>query len=357
MPDDTYLKLQEFLDQFPIGFPKTESGVEIEILKSLFTEEEAELTTRLTHIPEEASQVAERTGMDERDLAEKLEAMSKKGLIFRIRRKGKTLFNAAPFMIGLYEYAVKRIDKELAALFKEYYEMAYINEMGASNIPGFKVIPVGEHVTDYTTLLPFHKLEESVRAARKIAVTDCVCRKEARLLGEGCDHPIESCLSFGAAAEYYIENGMGRDIDADEAIKLLKEADESGLVHASANAKHLANICNCCGCCCASMKGITNRGYDKQKYMNALFEAVIDEDACICCEDCVDRCPVGAIAVDETAIVDLDKCLGCGVCASGCPSEAITLRLREGAAEPFDSALDLGFAILQGKQKNAEGEG
>ncbi len=215
MSDAPYIKLRKFLDQFPIGFPETESGIEIEILKRLFAEEEAELATKLTPVPEEASQIAERAGIEERGLEEKLEAMSRKGLIFRLRRHGKALFSAAPFMIGLYEYSVNIIDKELAALFEEYYETAYLDEMGAGDVPGFKVVPVDENIRPDSVLMPFHKLKESIKGARKIAVADCVCRKEAHLLDHGCDHPMESCLSFGVAAEYYIENGMGREITAD----------------------------------------------------------------------------------------------------------------------------------------------
>ena len=232
MSDTPYLKLREFLDQFPLGFPSTPSGVEIKILEKLFTDDEAELVLSLTHIPEEVSEIARRSGLEEETLEEKLESMSQKGLVFRIRRHGKAMYRAAPFMIGLYEYAVKTIDKELAALFKEYYETAYLDEMGKSNIPGFKVLPVEENIRPGTTLLPYHTIKEGIKAARKIAVADCVCRKEAHLLGHGCDHPMETCLSFGAAAEYYIENGMGREITADEAIKILDETDESGLVHA-----------------------------------------------------------------------------------------------------------------------------
>jgi len=221
-------------------------------------------------------------------------------------------------------------------------------------VPGFKVIPVDETIVDDKVLLPFHKLKESIKAARKIAAADCVCRKEAHLTGEGCDYPLEDmCLSFGAAAEYYIENGMGREITVEEAIQIVEKADRAGLVHAGANAKHLANICNCCPCCCASMKGITKRGHDKHKYFNAMFEAVIDEEACIGCEDCVERCPVKAITVGETAVVDSQKCLGCGLCVGSCPSEAITLHLRENAEEPFNRAFDLGMAILTAKQANA----
>lgn len=351
MSDSVYYELREFLDRFPVGFPQTDSGVEIEILKKLFTQEEAETALLLTPLPEEAILIAGRAELDPKQLEEKLEAMSRKGLIFRTRREGKTLYNSAPFMIGLYEYSVKIIDEELASLFKEYYETAYMEEMGASDVPSFKVLPIAEHVEADLVLYPFLKLEEEVRAARKISVADCVCRKEARLTGDGCDYPMETCLSFGAAADYYIENGLGREIDAEEALRILKEADEAGLIHAGVNTKHLSNICNCCPCCCASMKGITKKGQDKHKYLNALFEAVVDEEECTACEECVERCPVGAVRMEDTAAVDREKCLGCGLCAGVCPSGAITLRLREDMEEPFERVLHLGMAMLEGKKK------
>ncbi len=350
MSGSPYMKLRSFLDKFPLGFPETRSGVELKILRRLFTEEEAEIVVSLMPFPEETSQIAGRIGLDEKELTDKLESMSHRGLLFRTRRGGKTLYNVPPFMIGLYEYSVKKIDKELAMLFKEYYDTAYMEEIGASNVPGFKVIPIGENIPSGAAFYPYMRLEEDIKAARKIAVTDCICRKEAHLAGEGCNHPIETCLSFGVAAEYYIENGMGREITAEEAIEILHEADRAGLVHAAANVKHLSNICNCCPCCCASMKGITKWGLDKQKFMNALFEAVIDKEKCVGCEVCVDRCPVGAITVQDTAGVDRRKCLGCGLCATSCPSQAINMHQREDKVEPFERALDLGMAILKGKK-------
>jgi len=354
MSDAPYFTLREFLDQFPLGFPSTESGVEIEILKRLFTPEEADLTVRLSPALEETSQIAPRVGLPEKELETRLETMAKNGLIFRVRRSGKTLFRAAPFMIGLYEYAVKKIDGELAGLFKRYYDEAYQLEMGRSNVPGFKVIPLQQHIEAGLTLLPYHKLEEDIRSTRIIAVTECVCRKEAGLTGNPCNHPIENCLSFGVAAEFYIENGMGRQITADEAVAIVKKADESGLVHAGANAKHLSNICNCCPCCCASLKGISAKGEDRHKFMNALFEAVVDGDACTACGACLERCPVGAITVGQTAQVNRDNCLGCGLCASDCPVEAISVNLRPEREEPFDSVLEMSMAILRGKQENAD---
>ncbi len=351
MSDQIYHKLRRFLDQFPLGFPQTDSGVEFKILKKLFTEEEAKTVVLLSPVPEGADAIAKRAGMRAKDMQEKLESLADKGLIFRMRRQGQTTYRAAPFMIGLYEYSVKKIDKDLARLFKEYYDTAYLEEMGSSHVPGFKVIPLKEKIQPGSVLYPYHKLEESVKAARKISVAECVCRKEARLVGEGCDHPLETCLSFGVAAEYYIETGMGREITAEEAIRILKETDEAGLVHAGANSKHLSNICNCCPCCCASMKGISQKGHDSHRYFNAMFEAVIDQEACTGCENCIKRCPVGAITVEDTASVNRNQCLGCGLCASDCPAEAITLNLREDGAKPFKNVTEMGLKILKAKKK------
>lgn len=347
---DPYTNLRSFLDQLPIGYPKTESGVELKILKKLFSEAEAELAALLSPVPEEAHQIAERNGIPIEGLEEKLEFMSKNGLIFRIRRQGKTLYSTAPFMIGLYEYSVKKMDRELAEFCRQYYDEAYQGEMGASNVPGFKVIPITQKVDADLILFPFEKLKSEIRAARRIAIADCVCRKETRLTDHGCDYPRETCLSFGVAAEYYIENGLGREIKAEEAIKILQEADEAGLVHAGANTLHLSNICNCCPCCCASMKGMVTKGHNKQKYMNALYEALVDAETCIVCEECVNRCPVKALTIEETAVVNRDKCLGCGLCAGVCPSEAIILHLRPDKQEPFKNTFELGLAVLKGKK-------
>jgi len=351
MSNNAYFKLRAFLDQFPLGFPKTEKGTEIEILKRLFTEEEAKIAIFLKIKPETVSEISKRSKLNIFELEEKLHKMALKGLIFRTKREGKTLYNAIPFMIGLYEYSVKKMDKKLAQLYKEYYDTAYLDELGASDVPGFKVIPLEETLEMDTVLYPYQMLKESIRKARIISVADCICRKEAKLNNEGCNHPVETCLSFGVAAEYYIENGIGREINAEEAIKIVEDADNAGLVHAGANTKHLSNICNCCPCCCASMKGMTKFGHDKHKYMNAIFESVIDKEKCIGCGNCVDRCPVNAITLKEFAIVNRKQCLGCGLCASVCIEEAITLNVRSDAEEPFNRVLEMGFAILRGKRK------
>lgn len=350
MAHDVYQDLRKFLDRFPLGYPATDSGVEMKILKKLFTPREAEICVNLTPFPETPEQIADRTGRPAEPLAAELEAMAAKGLIFRTRRDQDRCYNAAPFMIGIYEYSVKRIDPELARLYREYYETAYQAEMGASGVPGFKVLPLSARIDAEVAFYPFRELEAAVRGARRIAVTECICRKEARLAGHGCDHLDEACLSFGAAADFYIENAMGREIDADEAMAIIEQADRQGLVHAASNVKHLSNICNCCPCCCASMKGIVDQGRPKREFLNALFEAVVDGDSCIACGECVDVCPVGAMTLEEVARADADKCLGCGLCANACSASCIEMRLREAIEKPYGRMIELGMAIMEGKK-------
>lgn len=354
MKGNPFERLQTFLDQLPLGFPRTESGIEIEILKRLFTEEEAGIAMLLTPFPEDVEQIAARNGISGAGLGEKLEPMAKKGLFFRIRRDGKTYYNTAPFMIGLYEYSVQKMDRELAELYSRYYEKAYQAEMGASDVPGFRVIPVSESIDPEIRIYPYPALEMEIRSARKISVAECICRKEAGMIGKGCGGSLETCLHFGSAAEYYIENGIGREIDADEAIEIVKAADKAGLVHAGVNTRHLSNLCNCCPCCCASMKGITAKGLARRKYLNPLYEAVIHDDNCTGCRLCADRCPVRAVTIDDASRINRDLCLGCGLCAGTCPTGAISLIPRSDREEPFEHVLDLGMAILQGKARPAK---
>ena len=79
---DVYTKLREFMDRLPGGFPETPTGVEIKILKKLYSPEEAELTLNLKDEPEEVAAIAKRTGRDEKELAEKLDEMAMNGLIY-----------------------------------------------------------------------------------------------------------------------------------------------------------------------------------------------------------------------------------------------------------------------------------
>ena len=87
---DVYQRLAEHLDNLPAGYPATETGVELRILKRLFTSEEAEIATGLGMLPEPCAAIAARLGREAQTLAPALEAMSRKGLIFRKSKTAST---------------------------------------------------------------------------------------------------------------------------------------------------------------------------------------------------------------------------------------------------------------------------
>ena len=89
---DIYERLRERLDMFPQGFPKTKSGVELKILRELFSSEEAEIMLALRPTPELVSVISERMGRDESEMADILFQMSKRGLILRGTVEGYTFY-------------------------------------------------------------------------------------------------------------------------------------------------------------------------------------------------------------------------------------------------------------------------
>jgi len=327
-----YEKLRERLDMFPQGFPKTESGVELEILQHLFTPKEAELMLFLRPYPEAVTVVAERMDRDQKELGEILYSMSKRGLILRFKAsEEEAYYFLAPWMVGIWEFQLNNLSQENIKLYERYYEEGFVPSKKDSKTAGFRVIPIEKEIQGSTEIQPYEKVSEIIESNTRFAVADCICRKEARMMGEGCDKLLESCMSFGVAADYYIENGLGREISKDEAGEVLLKAEESGLVHFSMN--HASGgkvfICNCCGCCCKALANITKHN-NPGVIAKSNYYATVDEETCNACETCVERCQVNAIQVDnDLAVVDIDRCIGCGLCVTTCPEESISMCHKE----------------------------
>lgn len=333
MSEDVYLRLREFLDAMPGGFPATDSGVEIKILKKLYTPDEAELTMKLKETPEEVSKIAGRLGRDEFDLAKKLEEMAQKGIIYRVRKGDKALYQAYQFLVGLYEFQLKHLDREFSELFEKYlpyYGMAMANVKTGQ----LRKIPVGSVVKAMTGVAPYNNVRELIKDKDFISVQQCICRKEQGLLGKECSYPQEVCIGFGDFARYYIDNGMGRQIDLEETLKILELAEKEGLVLSPSNAQNIDYICCCCSCCCPTLRFVKmlDRPADMVK---SYYMSKIDSELCTSCEVCIERCPMDAIKLNGDVCEILDgRCIGCGVCISTCPVEAISLIAKPGLEAP-----------------------
>ncbi|MFO8085690.1 MAG: 4Fe-4S binding protein [Desulfobacterales bacterium] len=324
MSDDIYHSLAKHLDNLPSGFPSTKTGIEIRILKRLFLPEEAHIAMALKMKQEAVSTIAARLSMDEKKLAPILESMSKKGLIFRKRKGNKLYYMAAQFVIGIWEYHVNSLDKDLIRDFNEYVPYLFKDGWGQQKTQQLRVIPVHQSIAVETNVMPYEQAEEIIRGQSRIVVAPCICRKEQKLVGKGCGRPEEVCLVFSTGAAYYEENGLGRPISQEEALNLVKEGVKAGLVIQPSNAKKVANICMCCGCCCQILKNIKVLP-EPSKAVRTNYYAQVNEENCTACSVCVQRCPMDAVVVDNTAQVNLLRCIGCGLCVSTCDSDAIGL--------------------------------
>lgn len=327
---DIYKKLAEHLDKTPGGFPATESGVELRILKQLFTVEEAELAVSLILMPETAEAVAARISRDVDDIKPILLEMGQKGLIIHQQRDGVDTFMQAQFVIGIWEYQVNRLTPELIKDFNEYVPHLS-GEWFKQKTKQFRIVPVGKSVSTDLNIMDYEQVEHIIRSQSKILVAPCICRKEHDMAGRGCGKLMEACLIFGSGAYIYESRGIGRTISQEEALGIVKEGARQGLVLEPSNAQNPVNICLCCDCCCQVLKNIKALN-EPAKVVHSNFQAQVDEDECTGCQACEEICPMDAVEMDEktiTAKINTIRCIGCGLCVTACQFDAMSLKDKE----------------------------
>ncbi len=329
MTNDIFRDLQQRLDKYSVGFPATESGIEIKILKAMFSEEDAKLFLALSPILETAEAVAQRLERPTAEIAEKLEDMSGRGLLFRLKKGDTPKYGAIPFVHGLFEFQVKRLNKDFARMVEQYFDAEFSHNM-AENAGGFlRTIPIQQSIDTTQQVAVYDDACEILKKQKLIVVTDCICRKMRETVETGCGKLLEACFMFGSMAQYYLDHDMGRQVDLDEALAILTKAHEDGLVTQPATAQNPGGMCNCCGDCCGVLKAINQYPKPAELVFSNYF-AAIDDETCVGCETCIDRCQMGALTMNQEAIaaVNRDRCIGCGLCVTTCPEDAIELVLK-----------------------------
>jgi electron transport complex protein RnfB len=324
MIQNVYERLAIFLDNLPSGFPRTESGVELRILKRLFTEEEAALACLLNIWPESAETIAGRAQKPTHELAGTLYEMSHKGLIDRSDRPEGAMYSAAQYVIGIWEYHVNDLDEELIKDMNEYIP-ALFDAMTRIKTQQLRTIPIGASLEGQGAVMPYEDARKLIEKQSKILVAPCICRKEHVMVGKGCGKLMDGCLVFSSGAYFYEKNGLGRSISKEEALNILHQAEEQGLVLQPSNAQKIRNICLCCGDCCQILKTI-KRHEKPSEFVHSNYYARVRNEDCIGCEMCLERCQMDAIQMqDDVAVIDLNRCIGCGLCVPTCSVRAIDL--------------------------------
>ena len=378
----TYKKLRERLDRLPVGAPG--SGPIYEILKTLYTAEEAELAAQLPLKFKSLHGIARKLGVTEDTLRPKLEAMADKGLVLDFELGGKMRYMLTPTVVGFFEFSMMRVREDvdqshLAGLFHEYLlgQPDFAEQLSPDTQTSlFRTLVHEEALPEsYAEVLDWERATWLVENAGAWAVGLCYCRHIAHHRGADCQKfRMECCMTLGPGADYTTRHGLAKKIDKSQALDLLTETREAGLVHLGDNVQRNPTfICNCCGCCCEVMLA-----FKKFKMFGDTFTsnfiARVDTEKCNGCRKCAKACPVDAIdiltkprtvdgkKVKWLAKVDPAVCLGCGVCELECKFDAMHMEPREKRRiAPEDTMTRvLSMALEQGKLQELlidEGEG
>lgn len=194
-------------------------------------------------------------------------------------------------------------------------------------------------------IVPIEVAEDLIRHTKDIAVSPCVCR----VVQEKCDNPINTCFGINFYGEVKKKSGE-RAVTQEECLEVARMAHEHHLIAAieSCIQPYQSNLCFCCPCCCMPLNLKTTFGVPFVDY-HGPYLPHFDESECDKCLKCVEACPVGALAVDESGHhIDLEKCLGCGPCECDCPKSLGHMVLHEerrlGSKEP--GSIRVFFSIL-----------
>ncbi|MGE5189619.1 MAG: ATP-binding protein [Gemmatimonadota bacterium] len=336
-----YGRLQRRLDRFPIGAPPAEALYEI--LRRLFTEEEAAIGCRMPIRFTDIAGIARRTGRTPDALRPVLDRMAGKGLVMDFEHRGRTQYILSPTVLGFFEFVFMRVRDDIPQGDVARHMIAYAHEDPAFARSVFAgKVQAGRalvHETaldpdDATRILDYERATQVVRDAKAHAVSLCFCRHIQEHAGKPCAKPMEVCTTLNATAAFLVRRGLARKISREEALDVFAATREAGLVHIADNVKRRpAFVCHCCGCCCAMLSAI-NRFRMFDAVVTSPFVASVDRAACSGCGLCAKRCPVGAVAIEGAgrearATVDGRICLGCGVCRPACAKQALRMAPRQ----------------------------
>ena len=341
--DKPYQALQQLFARHPLSAPDTDTF--IEILKFCYEPQEAHIAGHMTWDLEPEEVIAKRAGMSLDEAAPLLTTMASKFFIRGVKRPdGVRVFRLPYILPGLFEmpFAVRQSSPDLdrlGDLWEKYFEEAFGREFFSGSIQFGRALPAIEPPKDQ--VMPHEDAVQIVQNASFPLIYPCMCRQAAR----NCDDPLNVCMVFGL--ELYggdvpgqpvldptqMVDGppKGRPVSADEAVEVLKQSAQAGLVHCTMNVKEgFWLICNCCRHACHGLRGITQLDIPHAVAPSSYW-VTVDEDLCNGCWACVERCHVDAIEINENMVAEIDyeRCLGCGVCTFVCAPEALRLEKRD----------------------------
>jgi Pyruvate/2-oxoacid:ferredoxin oxidoreductase delta subunit len=360
MRQDHYVRLMERMNQNEIKHPQTNAM--LNVLKELFTEEQAALIGDFPLGAYTAKALTEKIGRNEADLAKMLGKMSADGLIFEATAEnGQAEYSVLAFEPGLMELQYLRgLDDERTRKFVRMIKLVQEEETAVLeevlkdpgtaremfSYPVGRIVAIEENISNDKEVANWEKISGIIENETSFAVGECGCKHIAKLNGNPCTSgaPSKCCVWFGKVADYLVERDYATRYTKEDLYQLLKSCEEAGLVHFTTNRLMSENIvlCNCCKCCCGYLKNNKRvREAGLQFTATTNFVASVNKETCTACGECVDHCQLEALALaDDMVDVNEAYCMGCGACVSICPTESMSL-VRVAHQKPLEPEIKI----------------
>ncbi len=366
-----YHSLVARLNRSPQGAPPSE--LLYNILQMLYSEEDARYAALLPIRPFSLKRAARLWLLSEKKAQGILNSLAGRGLLLDIEINGRPLYLMPPPMAGFFEFSMMRVrndldQKKLAELLYQYLnvEEDFVKALFTQGVTRLGRIFVHEpalpedhglHVLDY------ERSSHIIRTAGHICVSLCYCRHKMQHLHRACNAPLNICMTLNQTGASLIKHGIGRKVDAAEALDLLQQAHAFNLVQFGENVREQVNfICHCCGCCCEALLAAKRFGHSRPVHTTR-FLPQIHLDKCTGCGKCAIACPIQVIELirpdngnrkKKQARVQEDLCLGCGICVRNCGEKALRLKERRQRVIPsLNSAHNVvRMAVERGKLQN-----
>jgi len=232
------------------------------------------------------------------------------------------------------------INREIADLWQKFneedwYRWERVDELvhrriALARVPGFTftIMPAWQALEKSGCDIPeaIWDARQVARGAERIVVMPCECRVRARK----CDLPVYTCTVFGTTAtspffEEVDARGVGTDYTAEQWLEVMGRCENLGMVHIGV-LPFAPFGCTCDTCCCNVFVPLIKYAKPSEGLNKSSFRAIVNQEICQGCPDCVARCRFEAIKVKADpaseeckALVDSKKCFGCGQCVLSCP--------------------------------------
>ncbi len=100
-----------------------------------------------------------------------------------------------PWVFGIYEFQLGRMDKEFAEWSEEYWP-TYGRDFFSKKPQLMQTLSVEVSIPFSQEALPYEKVSAVIEHGQSFLVNQCICKKERGLLGKPCERPVGACLAI-----------------------------------------------------------------------------------------------------------------------------------------------------------------